>query len=56
MQRRELERALRKAGFICINGGNHDKFVKEGTTVIVPRHREISEGLAKAILSQAGLR
>ena len=56
MQRRELVRILEEAGFISRGGTNHGKFVKGDELVLVKRHREIEDQIAKRILRQAGLR
>lgn len=32
--------------------GPHDKFRLNGRSIMIPRHREIGEGLARAILRQ----
>jgi predicted RNA binding protein YcfA (HicA-like mRNA interferase family) len=56
MQRRELIRILEEAGFISKGSTNHEKFVKGDKLVLVKRHREIEEQIAKRILRQAGLR
>lgn len=56
MQRRELIRILEEAGFISKGGTNHEKFVKGDKLVLVKRHREIADQIAKRILRQAGLR
>lgn len=56
MQRRELVRILEEAGFISRGGTNHEKFVKGDKLVLVKRHREIEDQIAKRILRQARLR
>lgn len=56
MQWRRLVSMLAAAGFTRVEGSKHDKFAKGNVTVMVPRHREIKESTAKAILRQAGLR
>ena len=56
MQRRELVRIPEEAGFISRGGTNHEKFVKGDKLVLVKRHREIEDQIAKRILRQAGLR
>lgn len=56
MQRRELVRILRAAGFASKGGTKHEVFVKGNINVRVKRHREIEDQLAKRILRQAGLR
>ena len=56
MQRRDLVDMLKGAGFRSEGGTKHEKFTNGGITVIVPRHREIKESTARAILRQAGLR
>ncbi len=55
-KRRDLVKALTDAGFTSTGGTNHEHFVKGTTRVLVPRHREIPDITAKAILRQAGLR
>lgn len=56
MQWRKLVSMLVAAGFQKVEGSKHDKFTRGGITVVVPRHREIKESTARAILRQAGLR
>ena len=58
MKRKDLDRALKKAGWQISHGANHDKAVhpdKPGTTLILPRHTEVKEILARSILKAAGL-
>ena len=53
MKRRELLRALRRAGCVLLrSGGNHDIYLnpKTGKKQPVPRHSEIDEHLARHIL------
>lgn len=57
---RQVRRKLEMAGFIIVSQrGSHIKFVQDNgdevRTAIVPRHREISVGLLRSILRQAGL-
>ena len=57
---RQVKRKLEKAGFTIVSQrGSHVKFVRntgdEVRTAIVPHHREISIGLLRSILHQAGL-
>jgi predicted RNA binding protein YcfA (HicA-like mRNA interferase family) len=49
--------ALSKAGIIEVSQrGSHVKLRnQDGTTVIVPRHRELARGTLRSILRQAGL-
>ena len=49
--------ALAKVGFIEVSQrGSHVKLRRQdGTTVIVPRHRELARGTLRSILRQAGL-
>lgn len=56
MQRRELVRILEEAGFRARGGTNHEKFTRGRVTVMVKRHREIPDQIAKRILREAGLR
>lgn len=56
MKRRDLIKKLEKAGFVFIrNGGNHDLYRRGEDEEVIPRHREINERLAKAILKKWGL-
>ncbi len=55
MKRRLLVKALLDAGFISDGGTNHEHFKKEKVVVMVPRHREITDQMAKVILKQAGI-
>jgi len=54
MTRRELERHLREPGwYLSRHGGRHDAWTEEEREIVVPRHREINEITAKAILRLA---
>ncbi len=54
MKRRELEQALRKLGWEFLrHGGRHDVWTDGERQEAIPRHSEISERLAKAILRRA---
>ena len=57
MNKREIEKLLRDAGFIKRTGGKHDIQIKSGYPPIpVPRHKgDIPIGTAKNILKAAGL-
>ena len=45
---------LKKAGFqLDRNGASHDVYKRGNEEATVPRHREINEALAKAILKKA---
>ncbi len=56
LKRKDLIKSLEQAGFIFLrNGSNHDLYVRGEEQVTVPRHREIKEPLAKAILKKIGL-
>lgn len=58
MKRKDIDRALKKAGWQISHGGGHDKAIhpdKPGTTLILPRHAEVNENTAKSILKAAGL-
>lgn len=53
MKRKDLEKRLKKAGFVFArHGGNHDIFKKGSVEVAVPRHTEINELLAKNIIKK----
>lgn len=56
MKRRELIKKLEDAGFIFYrHGANHDIYIKGDKIEEIPRHKEINENLAKAILRKYGL-
>lgn len=56
MKRRDLMRKLEAAGYRIVRDGDHTILEKEGSRPVqVPRHREINELTAKAILKAAGL-
>lgn len=57
MKRRDLIKKLEAAGYKLDRNGDHTIYEKEGgRPVQVPRHREINENTARAILKAAGLR
>ena len=54
MRRRMLERKLNRIGwYFKRHGGNHDLWTDGHKTLTIPRHREIEEDVAKAILKDA---
>lgn len=56
MKQRELIKKLQSAGFeFDRHGGNHDIYKRGGDEEKIPRHREVNERLAKAILRKWGL-
>lgn len=56
MKRKELVNLLEKGGFrFERRGGNHDIYSRGAEREEIPRHREINEYLAKAILKRRGL-
>ena len=56
MKRRDLIKKLEKAGFkLYRNGGNHDIYRRGDDSETIPRHKEINENMAKAILRRWGL-
>lgn len=57
MKRRELVKLLEENGWIFgRNGSNHDVYVKGNETEAIPRHTEINENLAKAIIRRRNLK
>lgn len=58
MKRRDIDRALRKAGWSIEHGTRHD-FAKHpqkpGIRIQLPRHTEVNENTANGILKAAGL-
>jgi len=56
MKQRELVKKLESAGFeFARHGGNHDIYKRGDDEEKIPRHREVNERLAKAILKKWGL-
>ena len=59
MKRKDIDKALKKAGWVITPGGNHDLAThpeKPGIKIPLPRHREINEYTAKGILEDAGVK
>jgi predicted RNA binding protein YcfA (HicA-like mRNA interferase family) len=51
---RVVERLLAE-GWQNVGGGKHDKFQKSGHgSIMVPRHRTLTPGVARSIAKQAG--
>ena len=56
MKRKDLIKMLEAAGFIFErHGGNHDVYIRGKDREVIPRHSEINERLARAILKKWGL-
>lgn len=56
MKRRELIKKLLEGGFIFErHGSNHDVYIRGTEREEIPRHKEINEMLAKAILKRRRL-
>lgn len=56
MKQRELIKRLEDGGFVFErHGGNHDIYKRDNDEEKIPRHREVNERLAKAILKKWGL-
>ena len=56
MKQRDLIKKLEDGGFVFErHGSNHDVYVRGMEREEVPRHKEIDERLAKAILKRRGL-
>ena len=56
MKQRELVKKLEAAGFIFErHGGNHDVYRRGSEIEEIPRHKELNEKLARAILKKWGL-
>lgn len=57
MKRRDLIKKLEAAGYRIDRDGDHTIYEKKGhRSVQVPKHKEINEITAKAILKAAGLK
>ena len=56
MKQRDLIQRLESIGFqFERHGGNHDIYRRNHEVVQIPRHKEINERLARAILKKWGL-
>ncbi len=56
MKRRQLIKLLERVGFVFErHGGGHDIYRRGEDEEVIPRHREINERLAKAILKKWGI-
>ena len=54
--RRRVVARLAREGWQMVHGGEHDKFTHpdyQGVLIVVPRHRELSIGVARSIARQA---
>jgi predicted RNA binding protein YcfA (HicA-like mRNA interferase family) len=57
MKRRDILKALEKAGLELREGGNHTKVYKDGVYVsAISRQREIAESVVRAIEKQTGIK
>ena len=56
MKYRDLVKKLLEAGFRFYgHGGNHDRYKRGSRIETIPRHREINDNPAKAILRRNGI-
>lgn len=56
MKQKDLVKKLKNIGFeLERHGGNHDIYRRGDDRETIPRHKEINERLAKAILRKWGL-
>lgn len=56
MKRRDLIKRLEENGwYLKRNGGNHDLYTDGKRVEPIPRHSEINEKLAQAIIKKLGL-
>lgn len=56
MKQRDFIKKLEDGGFVFErHGSNHDVYVRGTDREEVPRHKEINEKLAKAVLRRRGL-
>lgn len=57
MKTKDLIKLLEQNGWTFKrHGGNHDIYIKDGQRESVPRHKEIDEQLAQAIIRRRGLK
>lgn len=56
-KRADLIRLLEKNGwYLKRNGGGHDIYTNGTETETIPRHKEVKENLARAIIKRRGLK
>lgn len=57
MKQKDLVKLLENNGWYFVrNGGNHDIYSNGKEVEPIPRHREVEEKLAKAIIKRRGLK
>ena len=57
MKHRDLIKLLVKNGwYLKEHGSNHDKYTDGRNVEMIPRHSELNENLAKAIIRRRGLK
>jgi predicted RNA binding protein YcfA (HicA-like mRNA interferase family) len=53
MKRQELERLLKKAGYVLMRQNKHALWFKTGSpNVVLPRHKDINKMITRDILKQ----
>ena len=56
MKQRDLIKLLERNGwYLKEHGANHDKYTNGEYVEMIPRHSEVNENLAKAIIRRRGL-
>ena len=57
MKTKDLIKLLEKNGwYLKRNGGSHDIYTNGKDSEMIPRHTEVKENLAKAIIKRRGLK
>jgi predicted RNA binding protein YcfA (HicA-like mRNA interferase family) len=57
MKQRDLIKLLERNGwYLKEHGANHDKYTNGEDVEMIPRHSEVNENLAKAIIRRRGLK
>lgn len=57
MKTKDLIKMLEKNGwYLKRNGGSHDVYTNGTDSETIPRHKEVKENLAKAIIKRRGLK
>ena len=56
MKRRELEKLLKQNGWYQIEDNKHAKWTDGKNVEMIPKHKEINERLARAIIKRWGLK
>jgi predicted RNA binding protein YcfA (HicA-like mRNA interferase family) len=56
LNRKQVATRLEREGWTCRHGGEHDiyKHAEKSGRIVLPRHKTLSSGAARAVAKQAG--